>query len=230
MASKVSGKNIMLYKYDSESATDIPIACSRSCTFEGSTSFKDVTNYQSNNYTQSKPDLNSWTVNADGFVILENYSYLLLLQDWDLQTELLIKFVVDNDVDGFAIVNGSAYISNVSILGNFNEYGTYSISLQGTGQVSFSGTQPDPSGVIIVNGEPLYRFQYTAVGGETTISVPAAIGKTLFVASSGTSSIDDILTSGTPSFGQVKWDTVAAVITLGGDAPLPGQKFSFVFQ
>ncbi len=47
---------------------------------------------------------------------------------------------------------------------------TYNVSLQGSGAYNTTGTEVDPSGVIIVGANPVKTKGYTASGGETSIT------------------------------------------------------------
>ena len=60
MADKVIGKNIMLYKYDAETETDIPFACSTNATFSVNVDQKEVTSQSSAWYREYRNDIASW--------------------------------------------------------------------------------------------------------------------------------------------------------------------------
>ena len=212
MADKVIGKNIMLYKYDAETETDIPFACSTNATFSVSVDQKEVTSQSSAWYREYRNDIASWQVTCDGLVTLDNYGYLFLLEQQQNRETILVKFVIDNGVDGLVIISGNANLTSLSINGPYKDIATYSVTLQGTGAYGTSGTSISPSGVVIVGGS-VYSKGYTAAGGETTITWSDMIGKTCLYVSRGGIDVQNIITSGTPIDEEVKWDTLTGVLT-----------------
>jgi predicted secreted protein len=115
MADKVIGKNIMLYKYDAETETDIPFACSTNCTFNVNVDQKEVTSQSSAWYREFKNDVASWTITCDGLITLDNYGYLFLLEQQKDRETILVKFVIDNGVDGLVIISGNCNLTSLSI-------------------------------------------------------------------------------------------------------------------
>ena len=212
MSDKVIGKNIMLYKYDAETETDIPFACSTNASFSVNVDQKEVTSQSSAWYREYRNDIASWQVTCDGLVTLDNYGYLFLLEQQQARETILVKFVIDNGVDGLVIISGNANLTSLSINGPYKDIATYSVTLQGTGAYGTSGTSISPSGVVIVGGS-VYSKGYTAAGGETTITWSDMIGKTCLYVSRGGIDVQTILTTGTPIDEEVKWDTLTGVLT-----------------
>lgn len=212
MADKVQGKNIMLYKYDAETETDIPFACSTNATFSVEVEQKEVTSQSSAWYREYRNDIAYWQIICDGLVTLDNYGYLFLLQQQQARETILVKFVIDNGVDGLVIISGNANLTSLSINGPYKDIATYSVTLQGTGAYGTSGTSISPSGVVIVGGS-VYSKGYTAAGGETTITWTDMIGKTCLYVSRGGIDVQNIITIGTPIDEEVKWDTLTGVLT-----------------
>lgn len=212
MADKVIGKNIMLYKYDAETETDIPFACSTNATFSVNVDQKEVTSQSSAWYREYRNDIASWQVTCDGLVTLDNYGYLFLLEQQQARETILVKFVIDNGVDGLVIISGNANLTSLSINGPYKDIATYSVTLQGTGAYGTSGTSISPSGVVIVGGS-VYSKGYTAAGGETTITWSDMIGKTCLYVSRGGIDVQNIITSGTPIDEEVKWNATTGVLT-----------------
>lgn len=212
MADNVIGKNIMLYKYDAETETDIPFACSTNATFSVSVDQKEVTSQSSAWYREYRNDIASWQVTCDGLVTLDNYGYLFLLEQQQNRETILVKFVIDNGVDGLVIISGNANLTSLSINGPYKDIATYSVTLQGTGAYGTSGTSITPSGTVIVGGS-VYSKGYTAIGGETTITWSDMLGKTCLYVSRGGIDVQTIITSGTPVDEEVKWNSTTGVLT-----------------
>lgn len=216
MADKVNGKNIMLYYYEAPSETypegrDIPFACSTNCTFNVQVGQKEVTSQTSAWYREYKIDIASWTINCDGVVTLNGYNYLNFLDIQKNRTPINIKFVIDNGTDGLVIIGGTTNLVNFQINGPWKDIATYSVSLQGTGEYSTSGTNINPSGTIIANGS-VYNKQYVAAGGETTITWTDMIGKTCLYVSRGGVDVREIVAT-TPTGEQVRWNSLTGVLT-----------------
>lgn len=219
MANAVIGKNIMLYYHEPPSETyptgrDIPFSCSTNCTFSVNVDQKEVTSQTSAWYREYKNDIATWTVSCDGLITLTGYGYLFLLQQQQNRTTILVKFVVDNGDDGLVIISGNCNLTSLQLNAPYKDIGTYSVSLQGTGAYGTTGTTINPQGVVIAGGATIMK-QYTAAGGETTITWTDVIGNTCLYVSRGGVDVREILTSGTPTGDQVKWNSTTGVLTFG---------------
>lgn len=212
MANKVDGKNIILYYHDTLTDTDIPFACSTNCVFNVQVNQKEVTSQTSAWYKEFKNDIASWTINCDGLVTLDNYGYLFLLQQQQNRETILVKFVIDNGIDGLVIISGNCNLTNLQINGPFKDIATYACSLQGTGAYATSGTTVTPGGTVIVAGGIVYDKQYTASGAETTITWTDMIGKTCLYVSRGGVDVREIVGSGATGE-QVAWNSSTGVLT-----------------
>ena len=216
MADKVNGKNIMLYYHEAPSETypsgrDIPFACSTNCTFNVQSMQKEVTSQSSAWYKEYKIDVASWTINCDGLVTLNGFNYLNFLTIQQNRTPISIRFVIDNGTDGLVIISGTANLGNLQINAPWKDIATYSVSLQGSGAYSTSGTNINPSGNIIVGGS-VYNKQYVAAGAETTITWSDMIGKTCLYVSRGGVDVREIVST-TPTGEQVRWNSTTGVLT-----------------
>ena len=208
----VAGKNIMLYYHNPITNTDIPFACSTNCTFSVQVGQKEVTSQTSAWYKEFKNDIASWTISCDGLITLENYGYLYLLNLQQSRASIQVKFVVDNGTLGLVIISGTCNLTSLQINGPWKDVATYAVSLQGTGAYGTTGTSVTPGGTVIVAGGVVSDKQYTAAGGETTITWTDMIGKTCLYVSRGGIDVRDILTT-TPSGEQVQWNTSTGVLT-----------------
>ena len=207
----VTGKNIMLYYHDPITGNDIPFACSTNCTFNVQVGQKEVTSQTSAWYKEFKNDIASWTISCDGLITLNNYGYLFLLQQQQNRTTILVKFVIDNGVDGLVIISGNCNLTNLQINGPWKDVATYTCSLQGTGAYGTSGTTISPSGIVIVGGS-VFNKQYVASGSETSITWSDMIGKTCLYVSRGGVDVREIVST-TPTGEQVKWNSTTGVLT-----------------
>jgi len=217
MASVINGTNIILYQYDATTGLSVPFAAATACTFDVSVDQKEVTSQTSAWFREYKNDIASWTIKNDGFIILNNrYNYLLLLQKQLARDPIQVKFSIDNDNGGTAtlgksVISGTCNITSISLSGSVESASTYSISLQGTGAYTISGTSPTPGGTVILNGA-VSNKQYVAVGAETTITWTDMIGKACLYVSRGGVDVREI-TSSTPTGEQVRWNSTTGVLT-----------------
>ena len=220
MASVINGTNIILYYFNPETEEGIPFGSATNCSFQVSVDQVEVTSTSSSWFKQYKNDTASWTINADGFVALNNYSYLFLAQLQLTRQPILIKFQIDNDNGdgtdtlGYSIFTGSANLTSLSISGPAEDTSTYSVSLQGSGAYTITGTQVTPTGIVIETSNVI-MYQYTATGGETTITFAAAIGGICLSVTRGGMEVRTISTSGSPSGDNVVFNASTGVLTFG---------------
>jgi predicted secreted protein len=213
----VIGQNIMLYwhRTDVDPEVDVAFACSTNCTFNVNVDQKEVTSQTSAWFREYKNDVATWSVTCDGLITLTGFSYLFMLEKQLAREPIEIKFVVDNGVDGLTIINGTCNISSLAINAPYKDVATYNVSLQGTGAYNTTGTEVDPSGVIIVGSNPVKTKGYTASGGETSITFADTIGYACLYVSRGGIDAQSILTSGVPTGDNVKFISSTGVLTFG---------------
>lgn len=213
----VIGNNVMLYwhRTDVDPEVDVAFACSTNCTFDVSVDQKEVTSQTSAWFREYKNDVATWSVTCDGLITLSGFSYLFMLDKQLAREPIEVKFVVDNGVDGLVIINGICNISSLAINAPYKDVATYNVSLQGSGAYNTTGTQVDPSGVIIVGANPVKTKGYTASGGETSITFADTIGYACLYVSRGGVDAQNILTTGTPTGDDVKFISATGVLTFG---------------
>jgi predicted secreted protein len=213
----VIGKNIMLYwhRTDVDPEVDVAFACSTNCAFNVSVDQKEVTSQTSAWFRQYKNDIATWSVTCDGLITLTGFSYLFMLDKQLAREPIEIKFVVDNGVDGLVIISGICNITSLAINAPYKDVATYNVTLQGSGAYNTTGTQVDPSGVIIVGANPVKTKGYTASGGETSITFADTIGYACLYVSRGGIDAQNIITSGTPTGDDVKFVSATGVLTFG---------------
>lgn len=207
----------MLYYHNPnvDPEVDVAFACSTNCTFDVSVDQKEVTSQTSAWFREYKNDVATWSVTCDGLITLSGFSYLFMLDKQLSREPIEIKFVIDNGVDGLVIINGTCNISSLAINAPYKDVATYNVSLQGSGAYNTTGTQVDPSGVIIVGANPVRTKGYTASGGETSITFADTIGYACLYVSRGGVDAQNILTTGTPTGDDVKFISATGVLTFG---------------
>ena len=219
MASVINGTNILLYRYDPETSESYLFGASTSCTFNSTTDQVEVTTLDSDGYKEYKNGQNAWTVTCDGFIKLDtNYNYLMLLENQMDKTPMVIQFSIDNDNGGdadlgFSVFTGTANITSISFTGSVEGTSTYSISLQGSGLYTITGTSPTPSGIVI-SGSTVQMFDYTATGAEGySVTWTGAIGLTCVSVSRGGIEVRSIGTTGVPTGEDVTFNSATGVLT-----------------
>ena len=207
-----------------------PMGASTSCSFESSTDQIEVTSQTSAWFREFKNDITSWTVTCDGFIALSGYSYLALMQKQLNRAAIDVRFSIDNDnadgsdTYGYSIVSGTANITSISLSAPVEGASTYSLSLQGTGAYSITGTQVIDGGSTISTSS-VNSFSYTAAGGETTVTFPGAIGSTCISVTRGGVEVRAIATSGTPTDENVSFNSATGVLTFATARPLEVDEF-----
>lgn len=230
MASVVNGTNIVLYYYDPETEEGIPFGAATNCSFEVTVDQLEVSSQSCGYFKVFKPDMATWKVDCDGFIALRNYSYLFLANLQLSRAQILIKFQIDNDNGdgsedlGYTVFSGTANLASLNLSGPVEGGSTYSVSLQGSGPYTISGTQVDPGGVVVV-GSNVVMFDYTAAGGETSITWTGAIGLSCVTVTRGGIEVRSIATSGTPTGENVSFNTSTGVLTFATARPLESDEF-----
>jgi TP901-1 family phage major tail protein len=220
MASVINGTNILLYQYNPSTNLSVPFAAATNCTFSTSVDQVEVTTTNSESYKEYIGSQINWNISADGFIALTDYSYLTLLYKLQNKEQIIVKFQIDNDNGdgsdtlGYSVFTGLANIVSLDISGPVEGASTYSVSLQGTGEYTVSGTQATPGGIVIETSN-VVMHQYTAFGGETTITITALIGGTILSVTRGGMEVRTILTTGTATGDNVRFNATTGVLTFG---------------
>jgi hypothetical protein len=228
VASEITSKTMTFYTQGSNDAsaittipTTIPFGAATNCSFEVSVDQKEVTSQSSAWFKEFKNDVASWSINADGFVALSDYSYLFLANLQLTRQPILIKFQVDNDNGdgsgtlGYSVFTGTANLSSLSLSAGVEAASTYSVSLQGSGAYNITGTQVTPGGGVVIETSNVIMYQYTATGGETTVTFAGAIGGVCLSVTRGGMEVRTIQTSGVPTGDNVTFNSTTGVVTFG---------------
>ena len=213
MAELINGRNIVLYYYDETTYEDIPFACATASTLAIQTDTREITSQTSAFFREFKPDVISWNISASGFMILNTqYNYLAILDLVTNRTMFTAKFVIDNGtVYGLSIFTGRVMITSLTLDGQDDQLGTYSMELQGSGAYSLAGTTVTPGGIIITGGSIVQVFQAVATEGQTSFTFAGAIGLDLLYASRGGIAIQPI---GSLTGNGGTWNAATGTLTL----------------
>jgi TP901-1 family phage major tail protein len=230
MASVINGTNILLYQYNTVTELGIPFAAATNCTFNVNVDQIEITKSASNSYKEFLTTQISWNISADGFIALDDYSYLQLNAKIQNKEQIVVKFQINNDNGdgsgdlGYSVFTGLANIVSLDMTGPVEGASTYSVSLQGTGAYTVSGTQVDPGGVVVV-GSNVLMFDYTAAGGETTITWTGAIGLSCVTVTRGGIEVRTIQTSGVPTGENVTFNSSTGTLTFATARALESDEF-----
>ena len=233
----LSGRTITLYTQGNNPAYSIttfavgtPFGAATNCSFESSTDQVEVTSQSSAWFREYKNDITTWSVTCDGFIAMSGYSYLALMQKQLNRESISVKFSIDNDngngsgTYGYSIFTGTANITSISLNGPVESASTYSVSLQGTGAYSITGTTVIDGGTTI-STTSVEMFTYTAAGGETSITFSGALGLSCISVTRGGVEVRTINTSGTPTGEDVTFNSSTGVLTFATARALESDEF-----
>ncbi len=218
MSEIVKGRNLVLSIYDNDIADYIVIACSKNVSLNLTLETREVTNTFSAFFREYKPDVITWGLSDDGLMILDNFGYTKMTNALLTRQILDIKFFVDNGIDGITYYTGLAILTSISLSGPNNDAASYSLSLQGSGQLGVSGVNP-------TNPSEVNEITYRASGGETFFVLPSLISQEMLYMSRGGVDVEDILTVGTPSTYQVFFDSSNGQVDVNASNPLTANEF-----
>lgn len=199
-------------------ALGTPFGASTNCTFDTSVDQVEITTLASGSYKEYIGSQINWSISADGLVALSGYSYLALLSKMQNIETIAVKFSIDNDNGtgsgtlGYSIFTGNANITSLSISGPMENASTYSVSLQGTGAYSITGTTVIDGGTTISTSS-VTSDSSIAAGGEYTLTFTNAIGSTCISVTRGGLEVRSIITTGVPTGEDVKFNTITGVLT-----------------
>lgn len=196
----------------------VPFSASTNCVFSTSVDQNEITTYASNSYKEYIGSQINWDISGDGFMSLSDYSYLFLLNKLQLKEKITVKFSINNDngdgsgLLGYSVFTGSCNIVSLDMSAPVEGASTYSVKLQGTGAYAISGTQVITGGTTISTSS-VTTDSTIAAGGEYTLTFIGAIGSTCISVTRGGLEVRTILTSGTPTGEDVKFNTITGVLT-----------------
>lgn len=234
MSSVINGTNIVLYYFNPSTSTGVPFGAATSCSLSMSNDQVEITTSESDGFRQYKTGQTEWDVTCDGFIALsENYNYAYLSQLMLNKGTITIKFSIDNDngsgsgLLGYTIYTGQANITNISLTGPVEGASTYSVTLRGSGGLSIDGVDVTQESINI-SSQIVKMYDYTASGGETSVTFSGAIGFTCFSVSRGGVEVQDI-NPVTVDANDVTFNTVTGILTFGS-ALVAGEHIRALFK
>lgn len=168
----VTGENVVI-KINDGGMKKI-YACARNCSLTVNTDVIETSTQGSGKWATFEPTKHNFTGSIDGIVNLNMANTLSLsdLRAKQLAMEVLSMEYDRIDNDGNIYNESGDFIITSSVdNGNIDDVATFSISLQGTGQLIQSFI-PSPS-----TGNKVKTYDYTATGGASSFSSAAFFGK-----------------------------------------------------
>jgi len=208
----VQGNNVSLYIWDT-SAYKL-YACATDCSITISTDTIETSVTGSGLWTSIMPQKHSWSGSANGVTNLDVAGNLTL---GDLRTKqmdmarIIIRFEYIDDDGTTYTETGNAYITRSTSTGEVNNASTFSIEFEGTGELSLTGGTGGNG--TTTNSSYIFRYEYTATGGESTITNTALIDRRILVVSKDGISFGPIITSGTPVNKEVLYNSGTGALT-----------------
>lgn len=217
--SLVRGENVAVAEWNEDVSAWVLYGCARTCTLTTSTETIETSVAGSGRDATFKAAKRSFNGSLSGLTNL-NGTNLLSLADLRAReragTPLLIRFFrTANDGVSTYADEGEIIITNVTDEGPYDAMNTFSIEFTGTGPL----TQTFDPTEILAN---VYRFQYTATGGETSFTAVkdidgnpiSLIGKTVLGMEKDGIGLSKMITSGIPANKEFKFVTGTGTLTV----------------
>lgn len=203
----VNGNDAVAYIFDG--GLWKPYVCGTSVTLNVITDFIETSVSGSGLFATFSPTKNSFTGNMQGVVSLNVTGSLTLpdlRQKQIAQTVFLLRFQRTDEIGNTYTDEANFFIISSSDTGSFESMNIFDIGLQGTGKLTqvFTPVVPIPVGAGLV-----YRYEYTAVGGETGFTDAELAGKTILEVNIDGISYGPIIISGTPVGKEIKYITAS---------------------
>lgn len=209
----VLGKNVTVFKFDESITAWVPYACARSCNFTLDIDTIETSISGSGKFRTYLPVSNAFTGDTEGLTQLGKANHLSVADLMQLalnHTIMLMRFedIAENG-DAF-IKEAYFFITNVTQTASFDNVATFSVTLQGTGELTLV-YEPTP----IIQGV-MYRQEFILPAGETEVTIPQVNGVSIEnIIGVGLDGYDypNIIGSGTPIGSEVKYISAGAKLT-----------------
>jgi hypothetical protein len=210
MADIVLGKDYLLTAYQTDGY--YPIACLQEVRLIVSTELLPATHYNSPVWTAVQPRRSSWRLSSSGVHILRDQAETKLfaydlIRDQIRQSGLDIRLVTEDQGGYTRTIEGHVYPSETEIGGVAGQIGKWVTELIGSGTLTIDGA-------ITINPGTVQVFEYTATGGETVVTDASLVGRSIKWVDREDSN-QKVITVGTPSGREVKYDSSAGSLTFG---------------
>ena len=213
MSQIVLGNDVEIYIFDS--GLWKPYACARSATLNVITEFIETSAPGNGKFASYIPTKNSFTGSLDGVTsinIIGQLSLADMRQKQLAQTSFLMRFQRTSQAGDVYTDEATFFITNSTDSGSYDGVATFSLSLQGTGDITqvFTPIIPVPIGGLLVN-----RYERTATGGESGFTDSYLINKVILEVNVDGISDGKIIISGTPLGTEVLYDSTTGTFTWG---------------
>lgn len=222
--SLVNGINGLLYFF--ENGQWYPAACYRSSSISISVDTVDTSVSGTGLWTTSAPTRISASGTIEGLVSL-NPTSMLSLADLTArmiaQTKMLFRQQAQAQDGTYYTEQGYCYLVGRPWTNSFDNVGTFSFDFKVTGEITQLFTpivQPSPI---------MYRYEYTATGGETTFTNAALIDKQLIAGGKDMGSFPALVTGTSPASNELGY-VVATGQLSWAIAAEPGEKIWVNYQ
>jgi predicted secreted protein len=133
--SKIAGKDVLLFIAISASPEVLQgIGCSRTCTLTTNTVTAGVSTLGSGIYSEFKALSINWTVSVDGLATFGENMDMATLREYQFALQPVVIVFTDSTA---AQYRGYGIITSAVNTGNYNDVETYSVQIQGTGELTF---------------------------------------------------------------------------------------------
>ena len=210
MADAVKGKDVVFYA--KLGANYYPFACAKEVTISQTTDKLELAPYTTGKWRSYIYGRTSGTITGTGVVkvVADTGKYGIFdLIDYQLQHQIILTKYTTTDPQGnFKTYEVPCLIDEVTFTGNVAGLATYSFSLTMSGDPEFNQT-PITQPLTDVD-----YWDYTATGGETTISDASIIGVGLLDVRRNGIGVE-FITTGTPTSSQVLYTALTGELTFG---------------
>lgn len=218
----VKGENIILFIYDDGMWK--PVVCGRDCSFETQAEEIETSITGSGVWRTFEYKALTWTCSFDGVILLDGVNELSLqdLRAYQYSRQkVLIRYQREDDASNVYTDEGYGLLVSISDTGNYQDVGTFSIGIKGTGPLSsvIVPTPVDPAAKV-------KRFEYTATGGEDDFDNAVLINKDILDVVLDGVGRSVIITAGTPVGQEAKYSSGSGRITF--PFPLPAGTEAYV--
>jgi predicted secreted protein len=210
MADAVKGQDVVFYA--KLGANYYPFACAKEVTISQTTDKLELAPYTTGKWRSYIYGRTSGTITGTGVVkvVADASKYGIFdLIDYQLQHQIILTKYTTTDPQGnFKTYEVPCLIDEVTFTGTVGQLATYSFSLTMSGDPEFNQT-PITQPLTDVD-----YWDYTATGGETTISDASIIGVGLLDVRRNGIGVE-FITTGTPTSSQVLYTALTGELTFG---------------
>lgn len=210
MADAVKGQDVVFYA--KLGANYYPFACAKEVTISQTTDKLELAPYTTGKWRSYIYGRTSGTITGTGVVkvVADASKYGIFdLLDYQLQHQIILTKYTTTDPQGnFKTYEVPCLIDDVTFTGTVGQLATYSFSLTMSGDPEFNQT-PITQPLTDVD-----YWDYTATGGETTISDASIIGVGLLDVRRNGIGVE-FITTGTPTSSQVLYTALTGELTFG---------------